>query len=346
MKIKGISAVVIVMATSYAAVSVTALATAQTKSKRASTGQTQPVAAGAEQPGQKLAKAVEEYKAALNNLASLYDVEVKKATDRNTQLKELFEKGIVSRVEVEKSQAAVAEAQAKVDAVHKQISSAEAIRGTANESPGTAGLAVQWTTGSVRVDGLIRHYGGMYGVDPFLVYCVAHQESGFSASAVSPKGAQGMMQLMPDTAARYGVTNPYDPEQNIRAGVHYLKDLLLRFNGNIELALAGYNAGEGAVMRNGNTVPRIPETQFYVRSIGKRYSLGANAGKASSGKGNTNKNKSTKPAPADTGKTDTNKNKSTAAPVPANPGNPDTDKNKSTAAPVPADPGKPSAEKK
>jgi soluble lytic murein transglycosylase-like protein len=341
MKIKGISAVVIVMAIFYAAMPAGTLAVAQTKSKRASTEQTQPVAAGAEQPGQKLAKAVEEYKAALNNLASLYDVEVKKTTNRNTQLKELFEKGIVSRVELEKSQSAVTEAQAKVDAVHKQISSAEAIRGTDNESPGSAGLAVQWSTGSARVDGLIRHYGGMYGVDPFLVYCVAHQESGFSPSAVSPKGAQGLMQLMPDTAARYGVSNPYDPEQNIRAGVHYLKDLLLRFNGNIELALAGYNAGEGAVMRNGNTVPRIPETQFYVRSIGKRYSSGASASKASSSKGNANKNKSAKPAPTDTGKTGTDKNKAMAAPVPADPGKPDAAKNKSTAAPVLADPGKP-----
>ncbi|HEY4813478.1 MAG TPA: hypothetical protein VIH58_02315, partial [Chthoniobacterales bacterium] len=138
MKIKGISAVVIVMAIFYAAMPAGTLAVAQTKSKRASTEQTQPVAAGAEQPGQKLAKAVEEYKAALNNLASLYDVEVKKATNRNTQLKELFEKGIVSRVELEKSQSAVTEAQAKVDAVHKQISSAEAIRGTDNESPGSA----------------------------------------------------------------------------------------------------------------------------------------------------------------------------------------------------------------
>jgi hypothetical protein len=94
---------------------------------------------------------------------------------------------------------------------------------------------------------------------------------------VSPKGARGLMQLMPDTAARYGVTDLFDPEQNIRAGVHYLKDLLQRFNGNVDLALAGYNAGEGAVIRNGNTVPRIPETQYYVRSIGKRYSSGSNA---------------------------------------------------------------------
>ncbi|HEY6327832.1 MAG TPA: transglycosylase SLT domain-containing protein, partial [Blastocatellia bacterium] len=101
-------------------------------------------------------------------------------------------------------------------------------------------------------------------------------ESGFTSSSVSPKGARGLMQLMPDTAARYGVTNLFDPEQNIRAGVHYLKDLLQRFNGNIDLALAGYNAGEGAVIRSGNTVPHIPETEYYVHSIGKRYSARSN----------------------------------------------------------------------
>ena len=80
------------------------------------------------------------------------------------------------------------------------------------------------------------------------------------------------MQLMPDTAARYGVTNPYDAAQNIKGGTRYLKDLLKMFNGRVDLALAGYNAGEGAVMKYGNTIPPYSETRNYVRLILKRYS--------------------------------------------------------------------------
>ena len=91
------------------------------------------------------------------------------------------------------------------------------------------------------------------------------------SGAVSPKGAQGLMQLMPDTAARYGVTNPYDVAQNIKGGTRYLKDLLTMFNGRVDLALAGYNAGEGAVMKFGNTVPPYDETRNYVKLILKRY---------------------------------------------------------------------------
>ena len=98
------------------------------------------------------------------------------------------------------------------------------------------------------------------------------QESSFTAGAMSPKGAQGLMQLMPDTAARYGVTNPYDAAQNIKGGTRYLKDLLKMFNGRVDLALAGYNAGEGAVMKYGNTIPPYSETRNYVRLILKRYS--------------------------------------------------------------------------
>src|SRR4026208_353680 len=97
------------------------------------------------------------------------------------------------------------------------------------------------------------------------------QESSFRAGATSPKGAQGLMQLMPGTAARYGVTNPYDIAQNIKGGTRYLKDLLTMFNGRVDLALAGYNAGEGAVMKYGYTIPPYDETRSYVRLILKRY---------------------------------------------------------------------------
>jgi soluble lytic murein transglycosylase-like protein len=128
-----------------------------------------------------------------------------------------------------------------------------------------------WSTGNNRIDGLIRTYAAQYGVDPYLVYCLMSQESSFIASATSPKGAQGLMQLMPGTAARYGVTNPYDIAQNIKGGTRYLKDLLNMFNGRVDLALAGYNAGEGAVMKYGNKIPPYDETRNYVRLILKRY---------------------------------------------------------------------------
>jgi soluble lytic murein transglycosylase-like protein len=108
------------------------------------------------------------------------------------------------------------------------------------------------------------------------------QESKFSKIALSPKGAQGLMQLMPGTAARYGVTNPYDVAQNISGGTRYLKDLLKMFNGRVDLALAGYNAGEGAVIKYGYTVPPYDETRNYVKLIVKRY--GATATKSQDSK--------------------------------------------------------------
>jgi soluble lytic murein transglycosylase-like protein len=100
-----------------------------------------------------------------------------------------------------------------------------------------------------------------------------HQESSFKSRAISPKGARGLMQLMPLTAARFGVTNIFDPRQNIEGGARYLRFLLDRFDGNINLALAGYNAGEGAVEKFGWRIPPYSETQEYVRRISRRYGL-------------------------------------------------------------------------
>jgi soluble lytic murein transglycosylase-like protein len=105
-----------------------------------------------------------------------------------------------------------------------------------------------------------------------------HQESGFKTRARSYKGASGLMQLMPATARRFGVTDIYDPKQNIEAGVKYMRWLLDTFNGDVVLALAGYNAGEGAVMKYGWQVPPYSETREYVRRIAARYNSVSNPG--------------------------------------------------------------------
>jgi soluble lytic murein transglycosylase-like protein len=110
-----------------------------------------------------------------------------------------------------------------------------------------------------------------HGVDPALVRAVMKTESNFNRWARSAKGAMGLMQLIPATGRRYGVSDFYDPQQNIEGGVRYLRFLLDKFNGNIDLALAGYNAGENLVERLGR-IPRIPETTNYVRKIRAIYS--------------------------------------------------------------------------
>lgn len=128
-----------------------------------------------------------------------------------------------------------------------------------------------WTTGSLKIDSLIKQSGAKYGVDPYLIFCVMEQESHFNARALSPKGARGLMQLMPGTSARLGVRRPSDPAQNIAGGTRYLKQLIERFDGRIDLVLASYNAGEGAVMKFGRKVPPYRETRAYVKRISYRY---------------------------------------------------------------------------
>ena len=130
-----------------------------------------------------------------------------------------------------------------------------------------------FTTGNAQVDGYITDSATRHGLDPLLIYSVMHQESSFKQRAISHKGARGLMQLMPGTAARFGVTNIFDPKQNIDAGSRYMKWLLNRFQGDLSLALAGYNAGEGAVDKYGWRIPPYAETQEYVRRISRRYNL-------------------------------------------------------------------------
>jgi soluble lytic murein transglycosylase-like protein len=217
----------------------------------------------------KAANPATDYKASLDSLSTLYKNEVQRLEKQNSQSKDLYNQGLISRVDLEKSDKDLADARAKVDEIAKQI--AEANKPAPTVSAAEIASSEVWSTGSSRIDGLIRLYGNQYGVDPYLIYCLMSQESKFSSGATSPKGAQGLMQLMPGTAARYGVTNPYDVAQSIMGGTRYLKDLLQMFNGRVDLALAGYNAGENAVIKYGYTVPPYDETRNYVQLIVKRY---------------------------------------------------------------------------
>jgi soluble lytic murein transglycosylase-like protein len=122
------------------------------------------------------------------------------------------------------------------------------------------------------VSDLVQDAARRYQVDPLLVHSVIRVESGFNPEAVSVKGAEGLMQLIPSTAQRFGAKNAFDPKQNIDAGVHYLKYLQDRFPNDLTLSLAAYNAGEGAVTRY-NSVPPYPETVDYVKKVKREYTV-------------------------------------------------------------------------
>jgi soluble lytic murein transglycosylase-like protein len=114
---------------------------------------------------------------------------------------------------------------------------------------------------------LIEQAANRYQVDAKLVHAVIQTESAYNSSAQSPKGAVGLMQLMPETARRFGVIDRNDPDQNVDGGTRYLKHLINMFNPNLDLAVAAYNAGENAVIRYNNSIPPYPETQNYVKQV-------------------------------------------------------------------------------
>lgn len=143
---------------------------------------------------------------------------------------------------------------------------------TVNERKGAPQYpGLRYTTGNQGLDQLIAYSGDKYGIDPTLIYLVMYEESRFNHRAVSRVGARGLMQLMPGTAAKLGVRNIHDPIENVDAGARYLRTLLEMFNGDVNLALAAYNAGEGAVLKYGRRIPPYRETRNYVWRINTAY---------------------------------------------------------------------------
>ena len=144
---------------------------------------------------------------------------------------------------------------------------------------------VDWATQSFRpergigslpvaeIDRLVRQTAKHFQVDPQLVHAIISVESKYDPNAISSKGAMGLMQLVPATARRFGVENPFDPKQNIEGGVNYLKYLLDQYGGNVALSLAAYNAGEHSVERYGG-IPAFQETRQYVRKVTNLYQNG------------------------------------------------------------------------
>jgi soluble lytic murein transglycosylase-like protein len=145
-----------------------------------------------------------------------------------------------------------------------------ALRAPASRNPNYQRLAHGRAVTADEIDDAITRAAARHGVDPNLVRAVIKVESNFDPRAVSKKGAMGLMQLMPETARRLNVENPFDPQQNVDAGVRHLKNLLSSYHGDVQLSLAAYNAGETAVSR-ANGVPRFAETRNYVKQITGMY---------------------------------------------------------------------------
>lgn len=155
-----------------------------------------------------------------------------------------------------------------------QLSPAKRPASAASANRGVSGATTKRKPDGAAVDAIVSKYAAEFSLDPKLLHSMIATESGFDPGAISPKGAQGLMQLMPETAARLGVSDPFDPEQNIWGGARYMRFLLDTFAANQEdnliLSLAAYNAGENVVQRLGR-IPDYRETNEYVRSIIERY---------------------------------------------------------------------------
>jgi soluble lytic murein transglycosylase-like protein len=176
------------------------------------------------------------------------------------------------------SRAALKAARSAVAEVESYVSSHP--QGTdlsAEENPGYRTLANGRQVSAAEIDKAIDEAATKHNVDPNLVRALIKVESNFNASAVSRKGAMGLMQLMPQTAKNLRVSNPFDPQQNVDAGVRHLKELLNSYNGDVPLTLAAYNAGQGAVARN-NGIPPYRETKNYVKRITQLYFNGTEPG--------------------------------------------------------------------
>ncbi len=162
------------------------------------------------------------------------------------------------------------------DMVRAELAAENTQQTEGNDVPGIAsGAAVGAINApamvpSAQIDQLVNTNASQWNVDPALVKAIIANESGFNANATSNVGAQGLMQLMPGTAAGLGVTNAYDPAQNVYGGTRYIKGLLDRFNGDVRKAVAAYNAGPGAVEKYGGTPP-YAETQNYVQNVLASY---------------------------------------------------------------------------
>lgn len=147
------------------------------------------------------------------------------------------------------------------------------VRGQTDAAPPAAAVprAMPALAGKAGYEQMVDEVSRAYGVDSALLHAVISVESSYNPKAVSRKGAAGLMQLMPQTAKRYGVVNSLDPRQNLQGGAQYLRDLLGMFDNNVSLALAAYNAGEQAVMKHGNRIPPYRETVKYVPRVLEFY---------------------------------------------------------------------------
>ena len=153
------------------------------------------------------------------------------------------------------------ETSASQDQAAPEAASATSIQSQGDNAPAAA----------TDLDAMIEQAAAKHQIDPELVKAIVRVESNYNPRAVSPAGALGLMQLIPATAMRFGVANPFDPQANLDGGIRYLKYLLGQYGGNLQLSLAAYNAGEDAVARNGGTIPAYRETQDYIRKIAQLY---------------------------------------------------------------------------